>query len=259
MAQNVSNFKVVEPHPNGITASDAARKYGETMLPLRTVYPMIAAHKLGGQRLSDDQERALRDVRQILTGTYVGFSRLPLSDTIQSDGNTKFLVATYTAGYPEVITWRLQIPEKFMRAKLLKKPGFFVIETGMFTRPDGSREYTTIVGQANDMRIGVIPEAGNARMSDYPLLFGPSAHWSQRKKGFPDAHLLDAFGDFAVKFSISPLDVQVGLVSVRAGFLGGDAMEGETEWIPAEVQIGGPFAMQVRHSVLVEGPADAKP
>ncbi len=189
------NYKISESYDKGgIRGPDAAVKYGNRMLTLGEVYPFF-----GNERLWQKHKHVLQEARPVWTRTKVAFSRKPLGDSIIKDGKDSFLIGT-----SEGITWRQQIPKKFLDGKTLKKSGqLLVVENGVTTRQDGSNEYTSLVAEENDMRIGDIPKNDWTRTTNHSLLFGSQIE------------------DLEVPLRSPDSNVRVGLVGAGADFPNG--------------------------------------
>ncbi|VVC00957.1 Uncharacterised protein [uncultured archaeon] len=169
MAQKA--FIVAATYPHGITAPEASLQHGGRILRLSKAYPHF-----GDPKLWEKNEHALQNARPVSTRAHVAISSLiPLGETIILDGGRPFFVYEHkseSGDKSEEYTWKLEASDKILKAKILDKPGLYIVEEGLATHKDGKNEYTTLVSEANDARVGAIPPDGLAKTTDHPLLFG---------------------------------------------------------------------------------------
>jgi hypothetical protein len=184
MAQK--SFIIAATYPHGIIAPEASLQHGNKILRLSTAYPYF-----GKSELWKAHERPLQNARPVSTRAHAGLFRLPLGEIIITDGKRSFIVDESGE-----LTWKLQVANKFLKPRILKKPGLYVVERGVTTFKEGKDEYTSLVGEANDARIGKIPSNGLAKTTDHPHLF-------DKDVGSLDVHLRTPASD-----------VKVGLISV---------------------------------------------
>lgn len=152
-----------------VTQPEVALNYGLRSATLGQVLPFLAKDELYS-KYKDTLGLAL----PFATKTHTAFTKIPLSDSIQTDGNELYLVDK-----SDGIEWRFPIHPDLLEKHEIKMSDsklLFVVENNYTVRQDRPNSYTTVIeNPLQDVRLAPIPEEGWTTADKLPVLFGDGA------------------------------------------------------------------------------------
>lgn len=143
--------------------------------------------------------RELSDVPGV-SRTNIAFSRVPLHESIETDGDKNSYLITRSEGAELRFPICPEVLEKF-EIKMSDSNVLFVVEDKYTIRQDGPKSYTIVIYDPfQDVRAGKISEKGLAGTSIYPIIYGKACD-EQRQK---DEQKVSTTNDYPILFGTHP-------------------------------------------------------